>query len=79
MIILHRDGSLTSEAVPKHVARQGKDTIEVSEDLVAQHPDLIDRIFAFAFDELGLKSIDVRIRPVSLGGYSGTGSTVPCI
>jgi hypothetical protein len=79
MIILHRDGSLTTDAAPEHVARQGKDTIEVPEDLVAQQPDLIDRIFAFAFDELGLKTIDVRIRPVSLGGYSGTGSTVQCI
>jgi hypothetical protein len=79
MIILHRDGSLTTDAAPKHVARLVKDTIEVPEDLVAQQPDLIDRIFALAFDELDLKIIDVRIRPVSLGGYSGTGNTVPCI
>ena len=48
MIILHRDGSLTTDAAPKHVARQGKDTIEVSEDLLVQQPDLIDRIPAIA-------------------------------
>ena len=79
MIILHRDGSLTTDAVLKHVARQGKDTIEVPEELVVQQPDLIDRIFAFAFDQLDLKTIDVRISPVALGGHSGASSAAPCI
>ena len=79
MIFLHRDGSLTMEAAPEHVARQGKETIEVPEDLVAQQPDLIDRIFAFAFDQLDLKSIDVRIRPESVGGDSGASCPIPAI
>ncbi len=69
MIILSRDGSLTTEGTPGRVARRVKDTIEVPEDLVAQQPDLIDRIFTFAFDVLGLQTIDLRIRPVSLGGH----------
>jgi hypothetical protein len=77
MIILHPDGSLTTEAAPKCSDRQLKDTIEVPADLVAQQPDLIDRIFAFAFDELGLKTIDVRIRPWSLGGHSRARCAVP--
>ena len=69
MIILNCDGSLTTEGVPERVARRVKDTIEVPEDLVVQQPDLIDRIFTFAFDVLGLQTIDVRIRPVSIGGH----------
>jgi hypothetical protein len=71
MIILNRDGSLTTEGVPEPVAGQVKDTIEVPEDLVAQQPDLIDRIFSFAFDVLDLQTIDLRIHPVSLAGHPG--------
>ena len=65
MIILSHDGSLTTEGAP----RQVKDTIEIPEDLVAQQPDLIDRIFTFAFDVLDLQIIDVHIHPVPLGGH----------
>jgi hypothetical protein len=67
MIILNCDGSLTTEGAPERAARRVKDTIIVPEDLVVQQPDVIDRIFTFAFDVLGLQTIDVRIRPVSLG------------
>jgi hypothetical protein len=65
MIILSHDGSLTTDGALRRV----KDTIEVPEDLVAQQPDLIDRIFTFAFDVLDLQAIDLRIRPVSLDGH----------
>jgi hypothetical protein len=65
MIIVNRDGSLTTEGAMERAARRIKDSIEVPEDLVAQQPDLIDRIFTFAFDILDLKTIDLRIRPVS--------------
>lgn len=68
MIILNRDGTLTAEGAPEYVARRGKETIEVPEDLIAQQSDLIDRIFAFAFDVLGLQTIDVRIRPAIMDG-----------
>jgi hypothetical protein len=76
MIILNRDGSLTTAGAVEHVARPTKDTIEVPEDLVAQQPDLIDRIFTFAFDVLGLQTIDVRIHPVSLSGHPTTSMVV---
>ena len=76
MIILKRDGSLTTDDAPEHAARRIEDTIEVSEDLIAQQPDLLDRIFSFAFDVLGLQTIDLRIRPVSLGGHPATSCTV---
>ena len=69
MIIVNRDGSLRTEDTSERAARPIKDTIVVSEDLVAQQPDLIDRIFTFAFDVLDLQTIDLRIRPVTLGGH----------
>ena len=69
MIVLNYDGSLTTEDAPERAARQIKDTIEIPENLIAQQPDLIDRIFTFAFDVLDLQTIDLRIRPVSLGGH----------
>jgi hypothetical protein len=68
MIIVNRDGSLTAEGVTEQGARRVKDTIDVPEDLVGQQPDLIDRIFTFAFDVLDLQTIDMRIHPVPLDG-----------
>jgi hypothetical protein len=67
-IIVNRDGSLTTEGTSERAARRIKDTIEIPEDLIAQQPDLIDRIFTFAFDVLDLQTIDLRICPVLLGG-----------
>ena len=69
MIIVNGDGSLMREGTPQDVGRRVKDTIVVPVDLVAQQPDLIDRIFTFAFDVLDLQTIDLRIRPVSLAGH----------
>jgi hypothetical protein len=36
----------------------------------------MDRIFTFAFDVLGLQTIDLRICPVSLDGHPATSCTV---
>jgi hypothetical protein len=69
MIILNCDGLLTTEGAPERAVKRIKDTIVVPEDLVVQQPDLIDRIFTFAFDVLDLQTIDLRIRPVSLGSH----------
>jgi hypothetical protein len=77
MIILNGDGTLTAEGVPEHLVRRRKETIEVPEDLIAQQSDLLDRIFAFAFDVLGLQSINVRIRPAILDGSPGALDNVP--
>ena len=65
MIILNRDGTLTTDTQSEGVANCITETIDVPEHLVAQQPDLIDRILSFAFDVLGLQTIDVRIRPES--------------
>ena len=77
MIILNQDGTLTMEAALEHVARQATETIEVPEDLVAQQSDLIDRIFAFAFDVLDLQTINVRILPAIADGSPGALGNVP--
>jgi hypothetical protein len=69
MIIVNRDGSLTTEGATEQGARRVKDTIVVPEDLVGQQPDLIDRIFTFAFDVLDLQTIDMRIHPVPLDSH----------
>jgi hypothetical protein len=68
MIIVNCDGSLTAEGVPERATQWVNDTIEVPENLVAQQPDLLDRIFTFAFDVMDLQTIDLRIRPVIRGG-----------
>jgi hypothetical protein len=78
MIILNRDGSLTTEGASERSDRQVKDTIEVPGDLIVQQPDLIGRIFDFAFDVLDLQTIDVRIRPVSLDGDPRASYIVAC-
>lgn len=78
MIILNRDGTLTTDSAPERAARSVKETIEVPGHLVAQHPDLIDRIFTFAFDVLGLQTIDVRIRAASADRPAGALCNAPC-
>jgi hypothetical protein len=62
MIILNRDGSLEWEAVEGYTAAATTGTIELSADLVARQSDLLDRLFAFAFDVLGLVTVELRIR-----------------
>ena len=65
MIILNRDGTLTTDPQSEGVAKRINETIDVPEHLVTQQPDLIDRILSFAFDVLDLQTIDVRIHPES--------------
>ena len=77
MIVLNRDGTLTAEGVPEHLVRRRKETIEVPEDLIAQQSDLIDRIFTFAFDVLGIQAIDIRIRPAIMDESPGALWNVP--
>jgi hypothetical protein len=78
MIILNRDGTLTTDTLSEGVAKRIKETIEVPEHLVTQQPDLIDRILSFAFDGLGLQAIDVRIRPASLSEHPTANCSVLC-
>jgi hypothetical protein len=40
-----------------------RETIELPVDSLDQQADLIDRVFAFAFDVLELQAIELRVRP----------------
>ena len=61
MIILDRDGTLEWLPVERRPGATA-DSIELPADLVAQPSDLFDRVFAFAFDVLGLLTIELRVR-----------------
>ena len=62
MIILDRNGSFARTPLAGCPADPTKDSIELPADLVAQQSDLLDRVFAFAFDVLGLVTVELRIR-----------------
>ena len=64
MIIQDRDGSLIKEP-PKHRYQQPAQPIyraEVPAALLDEQSSLIDRIISFAFDTLGARQVDVRVR-----------------
>jgi len=62
MMILNRNGSLEWNPLGSDSAGSTSGSIDLPADLVAAQPDLFDRVFAFAFDVLGLVTIDLRIR-----------------
>ena len=62
MMILNRNGSLEWNPLGGDSTGSTSGSIDLSADLVAAQPDLLDRVFAFAFDVLGLVTIDLRIR-----------------
>ena len=62
MMILNRNGSLEWNPLGGDTASSIRGSITLPANLVAEQPDLLDRVFAFAFDVLGLVRIDLRIR-----------------
>ena len=62
MMILNRNGSLEWNLLGGDTAGSTRGSIDLPADLVAAQPDLLDRVFAFAFDVLELVTIDLRIR-----------------
>jgi hypothetical protein len=44
-------------------ARGTSGVVELSDDLALRHSDLIERVVAMAFDVLGCKTLEIRIRP----------------
>lgn len=62
MMILNRNGSLEWNPLGGDNASATSGSLDLPADLVAAQPDLLDRVFAFAFDVLGLVTIDLRIR-----------------
>jgi hypothetical protein len=62
MIILNRDGTLECIAGGWRSGDTRRDSIDLPIDLVAQHHDLFDRVFALAFDVLALATVELRVR-----------------
>jgi hypothetical protein len=63
MIVIKQDGTLARFTATEGHAGTTKDAIDLSIDLVEQQSDLLDRVVAFAFDVLGLQTVELRIRP----------------
>jgi hypothetical protein len=64
MIMLSQNGALTLNILDDRTAGQSKATIDLPADLAAQPNDLFDRVFAFAFDVLGLQTVELRVRTI---------------
>lgn len=62
MIILERDGSLLWQNTCDTAADPTCETIDLPANLVTEQSNLIDRVIDFAFDVLGLDTIEVRVR-----------------
>lgn len=64
LIIQNRDGSLVKEPLRPHQATSLDPSyrVELPLALLDEHSSVIDRIIAFAFDTLGARHIDVRVR-----------------
>src|SRR5919109_3299169 len=67
MIILQHDGALEWSGTSECAMGRTIDTIEVPADALAQQSDLLDRLFALAFDRLGLQTLELRVRPYAEG------------
>jgi len=63
MLQMHADGRLSWSGAGADSVGPTRGTIELPADLVDQQRDLIDRVVSFAFDTLGLHTIELRIRP----------------
>ena len=68
MMLLEKDGTLIWTGATADGAGPTRATIELPLDLLDQQSDLIDRVFAFAFDLLGLRAVELRIRPPASEG-----------
>jgi hypothetical protein len=62
MIMLSQNGSFTLNILDDHSTGDSKAMIDLPADLVEQPSDLFDKVFAFTFDVLGLKTVELRVR-----------------
>ena len=62
MIILNRDGTLEWILADCRPGKTMTDSIVLPDDPIEQQSILFDRVFAFAFDVLGLVTVELRVR-----------------
>lgn len=64
LIIQDRDGSLVQEPRPprRTPSHQSAYRVEIPADMLDEQSSLIERVIAFAFDTLGARRVDVRVR-----------------
>ena len=62
MMSMRRDGSLDYHHADRTWSGRTSGTIVVSIDLLTQQSDLLDRVIAYAFDVLGLNTLELRVR-----------------
>ncbi|HEX9373400.1 MAG TPA: hypothetical protein VF897_20470 [Roseiflexaceae bacterium] len=67
MIMLNHYGSMKLNVLDDCAPGRSKATIDLPADLADQPSDLYDRVFAFAFDVLGLQTVELRVRPAEHG------------
>lgn len=70
MMMLSQSGSLRLDTHNDSASNHPKATIDLPAHLTAQQNDLFDRVFAFAFDVLGLQAVQLRPRPADQGARS---------
>lgn len=62
LIILERDGSLVCSTLATDTCPPTSGYAELSADSIQQEHTLIERILSFAFDQIGLRSLELRVR-----------------
>ncbi|HET9224942.1 MAG TPA: hypothetical protein VFO07_20685 [Roseiflexaceae bacterium] len=63
MIVMKIDGSLIWNSIDAARSTNATGAVELPADLIAERSDLLDDLFTLAFDVLGLRKLDLRIRP----------------
>jgi hypothetical protein len=62
MIMQSQRGTFTLNILNGATTSDSKALIDISADLIGQPSDLFDKVFAFTFDVLGLKTVELRVR-----------------
>jgi hypothetical protein len=76
-MILNQEGTLVVDGMVKRVGGRTKDAIELSADRLEQRSDLLDRVFAF--DVVGLQTVELRIRTSRAIEHPHPGPRITCL